>query len=127
MTWYTDLMSTSFFHEDLVVTNLQNFTRCKFILDRSKALTHTRQGGGSRVGGIGGVLFDQVLTLILNNFFSHKTFSCNLQYPPNIYLEIWRHLEGWVLKKNLLKKKLTIKIYAIYGLVLDITDVIKNM
>ena len=53
MTSYTDLMSTSFFHEDLLVTSLQKLAKCKFILYRSKTLTLYQSGGGSRGGGWG--------------------------------------------------------------------------
>ena len=43
-------------------------------------------------------------------------------------MKLWHHFEGWVLRKNQLKKKLEMKIHVIYGLpcVFNIADVIKN-
>ena len=52
------------FCKDLLVTNLQKFTRYKFIIYRSKALPYTGRG-----------LSDPRLTLILNNVFFHKTYK----------------------------------------------------
>ena len=55
------------------------FTRYKFIMYRSKAFTLTRQGEGGR-------LFGQVVTLILNTFFSTKSIKLQLLVLPYFYL-----------------------------------------
>ena len=57
------------------------FTRCKFIMYRSKAFTLTRQGEGGR-------LFGQVVTLILNTFFSTKSIKLQLLVLPYFYLRL---------------------------------------
>ena len=65
----------------------------------------------------GGFLARNLLWSLIT--FYHKTFSTFLT---------WHHFEGWVLKKNRLKKKLKMKVLVIYSLlcVWNIADVIKN-
>ena len=47
-------MSSSFYHEDLLVTNLPKFTRrYNFIMHSSKALTLIQAGGGGGTFGPG--------------------------------------------------------------------------
>ena len=74
------------------------FTRYKFIMNRSKAFTLTRQGEGGR-------LFGQVFTLILNTFFFHKTYKAANFSTSLLLLRITIFFHHYHHKKNPLKRR----------------------
>ena len=115
----------SVFHEDLLVTNLQKLTRQKFIIYRSKTLTLYQAGGKRETFWPGAYFQDSIFSTVLTFTWNYFTFFFFIIIAN---LKLWCQFEGWVLKKNPLKKKLTINMQAIYGLlcVLNIVDVIKN-
>ena len=73
-----------------------------------------------------GAISSMALFLILNKFFSHKTSKdatfinfClesfqNFFFVISVISKLCRHFEGWVLKKNQLKKKLAMKIRVVF-------------
>ena len=125
-------MSTSFFHEDLLVTNWQKLTRYTCIMYRCKTLTIYHVGGGSGTFWPG-AYFDPKYLISRKPIKLQLNFYLELFYNFFVLyysLPIWNY--DVILKvefsKKPFKKKLTIKIRAIYGLfcVLNISDVIKN-